>query len=184
MAFRRTEIGSSPSNPDIVYFITDSQDGHRLRRYNAATETLVELNSVPNGSNDIEEFDSQNSYDLFVRVHPTNEDLVFLGGTNLYRSTNGFTSPGGTAWIGGYDPDAEGVRIYPGHHPDQHSAVFLPSDPDVMITGTDGGLYRTENNRQNNQLFRFKSSKKPLGFGHWNIVQLFFKNIHASLFER
>ena len=145
LAFRRTEIGSSPSDPDIVYFITDAGDRYNLRRYNAITETLVELNTVPNGNDDIEVFDSQDSYDLFVRVHPTNPDLVFLGGTNLYRSTNGFTSRAGTSWIGGYDPAADGVRIYPGHHPDQHDLVFLPSNPNVAYSANDGGIFRTDN---------------------------------------
>jgi len=144
-AYRRTEIGSSPSNPDIVYFISDTEtsQGYILRRYNSSTRALVPLSTVPNGSDDIELFDSQNSYDLFIRVHPTDENLVFLGGTNLYRSTNGFTNTNGTSWIGGYDPNAEGVRIYPGHHPDQHDLIFLPSNPNVAISANDGGIFQT-----------------------------------------
>ncbi len=142
--FNRVEIGSSPSNPDIVYFIADTPNsGPILRRWNNLTKTLVEIPSVPNGANDIEEFDSQNSYNLFVRVHPNDEDLVFLGGTNLYRSTSGFRNPGATSWIGGYDPNAEGVRIYPNHHPDQHDLVFLPSNPDVAFSANDGGVFVT-----------------------------------------
>ena len=35
-------------------------------------------------------------------------------------------------------------QLYPNHHPDLHEAVFLPSDPNVMITGSDGGIHRTE----------------------------------------
>lgn len=141
--YRRVEIGSSPSNPDIVYFIADAQNGPILRRWNNLTRTLVEMPAVPNGANNIEEFDSQNSYNLFVRVHPTDEDIVFLGGTNLYRSTGAFTTPGATSWIGGYDPDVDGVRIYPGHHPDQHDLIFLPSNPSVAFSANDGGVFRT-----------------------------------------
>lgn len=147
MLSRRSEIGSSLSDPNIVYFISDNQNGHELRRYNAETNTIVSLTGIPNGSNEIEAFDSQSSYDMFVRVHPTDPDMVFLGGTNLYRSTNGFASRNSTTWIGGYDPDAEGTSIYPDHHPDQHDLIFLPSNPNVAISANDGGIFRTNNIR-------------------------------------
>lgn len=142
---RRTEIGSAPGNPDIVYFISDTRNTHTLRRFNRAANRVETMNGVPDGSGDIEQFDSQNSYNLFVRVHPTDENTVFLGGTNLYRSTDGFATRNNTTWIGGYDPDAEGVAIYPVHHPDQHEMLFLPSNPNVILSANDGGIFRSSN---------------------------------------
>ena len=79
---------------------------------------------------------------MLLAVKPDNENHVILGGTNLFFSNDGFTS---TSYkhIGGY-PSLTGWGNYPNHHADQHSAVFLPSDPKVVISGHDGGLSRTE----------------------------------------
>ncbi len=145
---RRTEIGSSPSNPERVYFLTDGNSGHELRLYNANIDQFTDLtSSLPNGTNGIEILDSQNSYDLVIRVHPTDPNVVLIGGTNLYRSTNGFSDRFSTTWIGGYNPDDEGGILYPGHHPDQHDVLFVPSNPDRMISANDGGIFITENVR-------------------------------------
>ena len=29
------------------------------------------------------------------------------------------------------------------HHPDQHEIVYITSDPNVLINGNDGGIYKT-----------------------------------------
>ncbi|MGW8122386.1 FlgD immunoglobulin-like domain containing protein [Roseivirga echinicomitans] len=148
LPYRRTEIGASPSNPNIVYFLSDIGNNHKLIKYNNATGAIEDRSvNLPDGTNEeIESFDSQNSYDLFVRVHPADENTVFVGGTNLYRSTDGFATKENIKWIGGYNPDAEGSSSYPNHHPDQHDLVFLPSNPNVMISANDGGLFKTSNN--------------------------------------
>jgi hypothetical protein len=104
----------------------------------------------------------QGGYNLVVKVHPSNADIVFIGGTNLFRSTDGFsTTPptdgdgdtqAGEApkyWIGGYDI-ANNVSQYPDHHPDQHNLIFYPGNPNRAISAHDGGLSRTENITANN----------------------------------
>tara|TARA_R110001599_G_scaffold346228_3_gene571279 strand:+ start:4073 stop:6913 length:2841 start_codon:yes stop_codon:yes gene_type:complete len=148
LAYRRTEIGASLSNPNIVYFLSDTGQGHKLIKYNNVTGTIEDRSvNLPDGTDEeIESFDSQSSYDLFVRVHPADENTVFIGGTNIYRSTDGFATKGNVKWIGGYNPDVEGNSSYPNHHPDQHDLVFLPSNPNVMISANDGGLFKTTNN--------------------------------------
>ena len=84
---------------------------------------------------------------MVVRVHPTDPNLVLIGGTNLYRSTNGFSDRFSTAWIGGYNPNDEGGLLYPTHHPDQHDVLFVPSNPNRVISVNDGGIFVTENVR-------------------------------------
>ena len=97
-------------------------------------------------------FSSQGSYDLIVRVKPDDPDMVFIGGTNIYRSNNGFASQAGAAWIGGYNrdyvPNSPNILqwqdlAYPNHHPDIHEILFSPSNPNVMFTGSDGGVHKT-----------------------------------------
>ncbi|MBO3700187.1 FlgD immunoglobulin-like domain containing protein [Roseivirga sp. E12] len=147
---RRIEIGSSPSNPDILYFIIDQGSDYGLFRYTMSTSQLINLSTnVPDGSNNIEAYDSQGSYDMFVSVHPTDPNVVFLGGTNIYRSTDAFSTSNNITWIGGYDPAENGARIYPNHHPDQHGVIFSPSNPDRMFSFNDGGIFVTEDSRAN-----------------------------------
>ncbi|OEJ99489.1 FlgD immunoglobulin-like domain containing protein [Roseivirga misakiensis] len=144
---RRIELGSSPSSPEIIYALADQVIDYGLWRYNLNTFQSIRLSpNVPDGSNDIEAFDSQSSYNMMVSVHPTNPDVVYLGGTNLYRSTNAFSTRRDTQWIGGYDPEDDGISIYPDHHPDQHGVLFIPSDPNKMISFNDGGIFITDDN--------------------------------------
>lgn len=158
-ANRRTEITSSPSNPDIAYFLTDSSLGYRLRRYDNSIDEVIDLSRfLPENRDDLEAFDSQSSYNLLVKVHPTNPDIVFVGGTNLYRNTNGFLTSDATDWIGGYNPDQDNGAIYPNHHPDQHELVFLPSDPNKAYSVNDGGIFLTEDITASEVTYRPKNN--------------------------
>src|SRR5207253_681563 len=54
-----------------------------------------------------------------------------------------------TSWIGGYrniqiDSSVILDLEYANHHPDQHTMIFSRSNPSVAITGSDGGVHRTE----------------------------------------
>lgn len=149
LAVQRTEIGSSSTDPNTVYFFADRTIiGYGLWRYNAATEELTNLSqNLPDGTGEVEELESQESYNMVIGVHPQNSDVVYLGGTNLYRSTDGFTSKSNTTWIGGYTVDEDGDSdIYTNHHPDQHALAFVPSNPNRMISANDGGIFVTDNN--------------------------------------
>jgi len=105
----------------------------------------LSANIPHNGVSTFDNFYAQGSYDLKVAVKPDDSLTVFIAGTNIYRSTDGFTSPNNTTQIGGYEigttlPD---FHIYPNHHPDIHCITFLPSSPNVLFTGSDGGVHKT-----------------------------------------
>jgi hypothetical protein len=164
--YDRIEIGIAPSDETQVYFIAESGDtsaartGHSLWHYKylsgdgtaAGGQWENRSANIPNDhcfgfyTYDFAKFSSQNSYDLYIAVKPDDPNTVFLGGTNIYRSTNGFTTPAYT-WIGGYNCDAAKPSnyVYPNHHPDQHKMLFLPSNSAVALSANDGGIYRTEN---------------------------------------
>lgn len=86
-----------------------------------------------------------NGYCQALAVKPDDEDVVFVGGTNLYRSTNGFTDTLSTHHIGGYAIEWDTTFTYRTgrHYPDQQNMVFHPNNPDVMISTSDGGIFRT-----------------------------------------
>lgn len=48
-------------------------------------------------------------------------------------------------WIGGYRCNVAQpyFYVYPDHHPDQHFILFSPSNPNVMFSANDGGVYKT-----------------------------------------
>ena len=99
--------------------------------------------NVPALGGSVGNFNPQGGYNLVVRVHPTDENLVFLGGTNLYRSFDGFATPiGNDNWVGGYAVTND-VSLYTNQHPDQHGLEFFASNPDKAIASHDGGLSLT-----------------------------------------
>ena len=104
--------------------------------------------NIPTGiGSNFDNFYAQGSYNLTIAVSPTDENHVFLGGTNLYVSTDGFSSMENINQIGGYEkgtnfPD---FQIWDTHHPDQHEIAFLPSSSTSIISANDGGLFSTAN---------------------------------------
>ncbi|MDN5199843.1 FlgD immunoglobulin-like domain containing protein [Fulvivirgaceae bacterium BMA10] len=149
--FDRTVVAIAPSNPNVAYFISDTNPNH-LWKYTylsgdgtGAGGKWQDLSSnIPSFGGEVGDFDSQGSYNMLLKVHPTNENMVFLGGTNLYVSDDGFASPQGIGWIGGYNITND-ISQYPNHHADQHALVFFPSDPRRAISGHDGGISFTDN---------------------------------------
>ncbi|TAE46840.1 MAG: T9SS C-terminal target domain-containing protein [Bacteroidetes bacterium] len=115
--------------------------------YDATTGIWTDLSTnLPNEAGCLDgndPFAVQGGYDLVVAVKPDDENTVFVGGTNLYRSTTGFTTAGATTRIGGYVSSASYAN-YTNHHADIHCLVFEPGNPSVMCSGTDGGIHRAD----------------------------------------
>ena len=166
--YNRIKIGINPTDESQVYFLTNNTstgfadtnyvgqieyDG--LWKYNYLSGTGsgtgglwhdYSLN-MPNTGGYFNTYNCQGSYDMIVMVKPDDSNTVFIGGTNLYRSTSGFADNTHTAMIGGYVIGASLpiVNEYPNHHPDQHNLVFLPSDPKKLFSANDGGMFITNN---------------------------------------
>jgi len=85
------------------------------------------------------DYNGLHSYTMLLKVHLSNPDIVYMGGTNLYRSDDGFRSADSTVWLGGYSRGggwgADGQL-----HPDQHALVLDPDQPGVLLCASDGGV--------------------------------------------
>ncbi len=140
--FQRTTIGISPSDESVVYFFRTEKSGedYNLFVYDADEDELVARppEALPVGLN------TQGSYDQYVKVYPTDPNIVFLGGVDLYRSTNGFADGSTNQEIGGSQLGPSRGILYINHHVDQHDMVFFPSDPRRVVTANDGGLAITD----------------------------------------
>ncbi|MBL0308681.1 MAG: T9SS type A sorting domain-containing protein [Bacteroidetes bacterium] len=164
-SYSRIEIGIAPSDESQVYFIAQTPGvgatGHSLWKYHYLSgdgsstggQWINRTNNIPNDhcftwdNFDVQKFNSQSSYNLLVVVHPLDTNIVIIGGTNLYRSYDGFSSPI-YDWVGGYRCDTAlsfSGYSYPNHHSDEHKLLFLPSNPSVAISGSDGGVIKSEN---------------------------------------
>ena len=121
-----------------------------LWKYDASDSSWIDLSlNIPtNQATSFDNFNAQGGYDLLVKVHPNDStNTVYIGGTNLWRSTDGFSSPNNTMIIGGYfigSSEGDGNwGVYKNHHPDQHDLLFLPSDNNIILSATDGGVYKS-----------------------------------------
>lgn len=166
--YKRIAFGLLPNGRDGFYMISSNLNGgqeskdfrgrkeyHSIWRYefiqgNGAGSggKWEELSDkLPEPGTQFGRFISQGGYDLYIQVFPADSQIVFLGGTNIWRNDDGLNTKTNTYWIGGYDkwtslPD---FKMYPQHHPDQHKLIFFPSNPKKAISAHDGGLSITEN---------------------------------------
>ncbi|MEI7980072.1 MAG: sialidase family protein, partial [Bacteroidota bacterium] len=159
---RVTRLAIAPSNESVVYVFTESQspDLNPFNGYTNSVNTFWKMSwnaitgsavwedrttGIPGAGNG-----SINSwpfalvvyggYCVSLGVKPDNENAVFLGGMCLYRSDNGFADSLHTAFLGGSPYDMDSLHQI---HPDQHGMTFLPSNPNIMFTSNDGGIYKT-----------------------------------------
>ncbi len=164
----RIVIGIAPSDENQVYFLAETPHHGKLTRdlyrdsmYHSLWKyTYLEgdgtgakgiwedrSQSLPSPADWRGHFNSQESYNLGIKVKPDNPNVVFIAGTNLYRSDDGFKTENKWKWIGGYMEGIVGnYKEYPNHHPDVHTLFFDYNNPDILYTGTDGGVHKTLNN--------------------------------------
>lgn len=147
---RRILMAIAPSNNNTMYVVYEngatSGSDIDLFKVDLATNTWTNRSAnVPDFGGTVGTFSSQGGYDLHVAVKPDNPNFVILGGVNLFRSTDGFSTTANTTWIGGYGNENANPFLYPNHHPDQHCVAFRPDNPNEMISAHDGGLSLTTN---------------------------------------
>lgn len=163
--FKRIVIGIAPSDENQVYFFaetpnhgkwtTNSQGHdlwHSLWKYTYLTgdgtgnDAIWENRSaaLPRPELVRGHINSQTSYNMVISVKPDDPDVVIIGAVALYRADDGWRS-GDFKWIGGTCPDetCDYHYRYTNHHADQHAIVFSRLNPNIMFTGSDGGVHKT-----------------------------------------
>ena len=160
--YGRTVITTAPSNSGVVYFLTEGISGgttepdvhgHQLwRTANAGTgwqniSFVIPENTAPA----LDNFSTQSGYDMMLAVKPDNPNFLIVGGVSLFKIhdvTNDVQSLA-EKHIGGYGIAANGtinaVGDFMNHHPDQHTGVFKPGNPNEFYCGNDGGVHHTLN---------------------------------------
>lgn len=156
-AYGRVVLAIAPSNEDklfaLYYNNTSSNCGGSAapeaelfvwsQSGSSWTDLSANLPDESGCSNGNDPFACQGGYDLCIAVKPDDENTVFIGGTNAYRSTDGWTTASNYDRIGGYASSSNYAQ-YSDHHPDIHTLVFAPGDNINLYTGSDGGIARAD----------------------------------------
>lgn len=130
----RTIMAVAPSNENVVYLLTSRG---RLLKYTylsgdgSGAGGQWEDRTIWTGTFT---FGSYGGYCMSLAVYPLDEDVILLGGVDLYRSTDGFRTR----------ENAERISWHMQQHPDQHAIVFSPTDPRRMYASHDGGVSVTD----------------------------------------
>lgn len=136
----RVTIALAPSDPNYVYAYAAKSD-ESLKGIYRSTDRGITFEAIsPEGSALFDPPEGQGSYNLAIVVNPSNKDRVYIGG-----ASQSYTWQDGGAWSsmsnGYFFPEYSAKYI----HPDHHTFVFSPTDPNIMYVGSDGGISRTTN---------------------------------------
>ena len=143
----RSRVTVAPSNPDLVYVFIEGDGSDPelvvIDRNNSTNNASLTANIPDYVGSGPGEMNLQGGYNMTVGVDPSNSSNIIIGGTNLFASTDGFTSSPAqeNGWIGGYGPDS---FLYPNHHPDNHVLFFDPNNAGRLYSGHDGGISVTQ----------------------------------------
>ena len=135
----RPLIAVTEDNPEAIYAVYSSSDYsfHGLYKSSDGGDSWVLQSSTPNiFSWDTDGLDpgGQSWYDLSLGVAPNNENLVYVGGVNVWKSNDG-----GVNW--NIDASSGNGSNYSYMHVDQHAFEFNPHT-NVAYAGNDGGVYK------------------------------------------
>ena len=115
--------------------------------------------NLPDKGGDFGYYSTQGGYDLYIKIKPSDTNVVFIGATNLWRSDDAFRSQTKTDWIGGYavNTSRPDFKLYPNHHPDNHQLVFYPNS-NSALSGHDGGISYTNDIISKNVVWEDKNN--------------------------
>lgn len=148
---RRTELAVSKSDSNKVFVLVDGGAFDPVTETSppitmiktddsfATVSNMALPNDADNGipANDFTR--GQAFYDLVIEVDPNNDDILYVGGIDAFRSTDA-----GDSWIQiSKWSENNNLRFLnvPRVHADQHALTFHPTDSNMALLGTDGGVY-------------------------------------------
>jgi uncharacterized protein (TIGR03437 family) len=130
--FGRTKMAIAPSNPSLLYASVTNTGGGGLLGLYRTTNGGATWSSVPNPPDYCV---SACTDHLALTIHPTNPNIIYIGGTATYRSNDG-----GNTWTPVWIWYVNGTDY--ATHPDLHAFAFTPSGSRLYM-GNDGGAWST-----------------------------------------
>jgi hypothetical protein len=136
----RTQIAASSTDANKIYILAEltaggvaikkTTDGFNL---SFLTKNMTLPDDADTGIEAGDFTRGQAFYDLLLEVDPNNDEVLYTGGIDLFKSTNGSTAWTQLShWYGGWG--------FPEVHADQHIAAFGHNDSNKIIFANDGGV--------------------------------------------
>ncbi|WP_298364551.1 proprotein convertase P-domain-containing protein [uncultured Lutibacter sp.] len=131
------------SSLNKIYALTQGTDGEphiflTTNGFNNYTE-LTKPDDADTGipANDFTR--NQDFYNLVIEVDPNNDAIVYVGGIDLFRSTNSGSSWSQISkWSNNNNLASLNCSLV---HADQHAFTFRPGNSNEAVIGCDGGVY-------------------------------------------
>ncbi|HAX49537.1 MAG TPA: T9SS type A sorting domain-containing protein [Ignavibacteria bacterium] len=127
----RISIAVAQSNPNVVYSIFKTTTGNNISGIYKSTNKGLNWATMSMSGVQSSGFDW---YFGLIEVDPTNPNTVYIGSVDIFRTTNG------SNWV-------NLTNSYSGsfeqQHPDQHVLWINPANPNNLINGNDGGIFKT-----------------------------------------
>ncbi len=143
----RVEIAISPSDENYIYAVMSTTAGTTKGVYRTTNNGTNWTTIGQGGTQLFNPLGDQGTYNIAFGVHPTDKDMVFLGGQlDLLRWTPA------TNWkaIAFANTSFQTGRYV---HADMHDIIFNSSNVNLMYVGTDGGFFRTQDCTEPNPFF-------------------------------
>lgn len=138
----RLEIGVTPADTNYVYVVAVKKVTYNFHGFYRSVDGGVHFTLQANTPDILAEgLSSQAWYNIAMAVSPIHKDTILVGGTNMWRSTNG-----GVTWI---QHTSKNGGFIPYVHVDHHAIIFLPGTDSVYFSGNDGGIFKTSDYGEN-----------------------------------
>lgn len=133
-------IDVAPSNENVLYVSSDAIDNasypNYFWKYTYRSGDGSDTNGVWEDRSD--NFNQSGiEYAGYVKVSPENENMIFMGRLNLWRSTDGLATADNVTNLSEY----QGQYVL---HVDHEVMSFSPSNPTSVVIGCDGGIYESD----------------------------------------
>lgn len=137
-AASRFAIAVSAAQPSYVYIVGGNGSGlvgvYRSTNSGTSFSTRTTTPNILGYSSTGSDASSQAWYDLVMVANPANADEIYVGGINIWKSTDGGSNFSISAhWVGTGADDV---------HADQHVLEYSPHNSH-LYNGNDGGIYYT-----------------------------------------
>lgn len=148
----RIDLAVTANLPDLVDAVCVDQSNNGLAGMVYSNNSGASFNTYITGtcsfnlldwSHDASACGGQGTYDLAYAINPSNSNDIWLGGVNVWNSTDAGNNWGiKTMWTPDPLDNPNGVQEV---HADVHFIAFHPLQSNTMFVCNDGGIYKTTN---------------------------------------
>lgn len=173
----RVELACAPSTANYVYALVEASgqlDAIVVTVDNGANWTSKnEPADVDNGIPDTDFTRGQAWYDLIAAVSPADSNTVYIGGVDLFKSTDaGSNWSHISKWSNNNNLNSLACAIV---HADQHAISFKPGSSTTAVVGNDGGVYYTSQIQNGASSAVFSSRNKG-----YNVTQFYYGDLSKT----